>query len=172
MKHSIELWKTGTWYRLARFCMYLCMNKMKPTGPVVAVSRCQSWTRHTRPLGHRSSSILLLLLLHTTVSPNVAPGLFPHDTTTTVASKLTYSQGLGSYVSRSGRVSYPPGPRASSSVGAPTLTIDDIRDFRLLSVLCEKKGNFWKLPNMWTIFWNQKKHKHSKPAISDFHGRK
>ena len=133
--------------------MYLCMNKMKPTGPVVAVSRCQSWTRHTRPLGHRSSSILLLL--HTTVSPNVAPGLFPHDTTTTVASKLTYSQGLGSYVSRSGRVSYPPGPRASS-VGALTLTIDDIRDFRLLSVLCEKKGNFWKLPNMWTIFWNQK----------------
>ena len=161
MKHSIELWKTGTWYRLARFCMYLCMNKMKPTGPVVvvAVSRCQSWTRHTRPLGHRSS-ILLLLLLHTTVSPNVAPGLFPHDTTTTVASKLTYSQGLGSYVSRSGRVSYPPGPRASS-VGAPTLTIDDIRDFRLLSVLCEKKGNFWKLPNMWTIFILKPKKKHT-----------
>ena len=170
MKHSIELWKTGTWYRLARFCMYLCMNKMKPTGPVVAVSRCQSWTRHTRPLGHRSSSILLLL--HTTVSPNVAPGLFPHDTTTTVASKLTYSQGLGSYVSRSGRVSYPPGPRASSSVGAPTLTIDDIRDFRLLSVYCvRKKAIFGNCPTCEQYF-ETKKNTHSKLAISDFHGRK
>ena len=30
------------------------------------------------------ATVVLLLLLHT--SPNVAPGLFPHDTTTTVAS--------------------------------------------------------------------------------------
>ena len=82
----------------------VCMNKMKPTGPVAVDAEVEHVTHVPQAT---------VVLLHTTVSPNVAawrPACF-HDTTTTVASKLTYSRGPGSYVSRSGRVSYPPGPR-------------------------------------------------------------